>query len=74
MDLSVRAYHCLMRNDLHTLQDIIKFANGDVLNILKIRNLGKKSLVELIEKLGEYNVKFFKWETREDICDYLYKR
>ena len=48
MDLSVRSYNCLKRANIHTVSDLTKKTEDDM---LKVRNLGKKSLDEVIEKL-----------------------
>ncbi len=48
LDLTVRSYHCLKRANIHTVDDLTKKTEEDM---LKVRNLGKKSLVEVINKL-----------------------
>ena len=48
LDLTVRSYHCLKRANIHTVDDLIKKTEDDM---LKVRNLGKKSLLEVIAKL-----------------------
>ena len=48
MDLSVRSYNCLKRANIHTVEDLIKKTEDDM---LKVRNLGKKSLDEVIGKI-----------------------
>ena len=53
MDLSVRSYNCLKRANIHTLDDLTKKTEEDM---LKVRNLGKKSLDEVIYKLGTYGL------------------
>ena len=53
MDLSVRSYNCLKRANIHTLDDLTKKTEDDM---LKVRNLGKKSLDEVIYKLGTYGL------------------
>ena len=50
LDFSVRAYNCLKRANIHTLQDLI---SKDETEIMKIRNLGKKSLKEVLDKIKE---------------------
>ena len=50
LDFSVRAYNCLKRANIHTLQDLVK---KDESEIMKIRNLGKKSLKEVLDKIKE---------------------
>ncbi len=53
MDLSVRSYNCLKRANIHTLGDLTKKTEDDM---LKVRNLGKKSLDEVIYKLESYGL------------------
>ncbi len=48
LELSIRSYHCLKRANIHTVDDLIKKTEDDM---LKVRNLGKKSLTEVIAKL-----------------------
>ena len=53
LDFSVRAYNCLKRAGVHTLQDLVNKTNSEV---MKIRNLGKKSLKEVLDKVKELNL------------------
>ena len=53
MDLSVRSYNCLKRANIHTVDDLTKKTVDDM---LKVRNLGKKSLDEVIAKLNSYGL------------------
>lgn len=48
MDLSVRSYNCLKRAGINTVEDLIKKTEEDM---LKVKNLGRKSLDEVIHKL-----------------------
>ena len=50
MDLSVRSYNCLKRANIHTVEDLTKKTEDEM---LKVRNLGRKSLDEVIQKLQE---------------------
>ena len=50
MEFSVRAYNCLKRANVHTLQDLVNMTESDM---MKIRNLGKKSLKEVHDKVRE---------------------
>ena len=50
LDFSVRAYNCLKRAGIHTLQDLVNKSETDM---MKIRNLGKKSLKEVLDKVKE---------------------
>jgi len=53
MELSVRSYNCLKRANIHTVEDLTKKTEDDM---LKVRNLGKKSLDEVIYKLSTYGL------------------
>ena len=53
MDLSVRSYNCLKRANIHTVEDLTKKTEDDM---LKVRNLGRKSLDEVINKLASYGL------------------
>lgn len=48
LDLSVRSYNCLKRAGINTVQDLITRSESDM---MKVRNLGRKSLEEVIAKL-----------------------
>ena len=54
MDLSVRSYNCLKRANIHTIEDLTKKTEDDM---LKVRNLGKKSLDEVVAKLIDLGLK-----------------
>ncbi len=53
LDLSVRAFNCLKRAAINTVGDLINKTEGDM---MKVRNLGKKSLEEVIAKLDALGV------------------
>lgn len=53
MNLSIRSYNCLKRAFIHTVEDLTKKTEEDM---LKVRNLGKKSLDEIILKLASYGL------------------
>ena len=55
IEFSVRAYNCLKRANINTVQDLIDKKESEV---TKIRNLGKKSLKEVIDKVNEMGLKF----------------
>ena len=55
IEFSVRAYNCLKRANINTVQDLI---NKKEIEVTKIRNLGKKSLKEVIDKVKEMGLKF----------------
>jgi len=48
LDLSVRSYNCLKRAGINTVQDLTTRSENDM---MKVRNLGRKSLEEVIHKL-----------------------
>ena len=50
LDLSVRSYNCLKRAAINTVEDLIEKSEEDM---MKVRNLGRKSLEEVIHKLNE---------------------
>ena len=50
LDLSVRAFNCLKRAGVDTVADLISKSQEDM---MKVRNLGKKSLEEVLNKLDE---------------------
>lgn len=50
LDLSVRSYNCLKRAGINTVQELITKTEEDM---MKVRNLGRKSLEEVQEKLDE---------------------
>ena len=55
IEFSVRAYNCLKRAGINTMQDLI---DKKEVEVNKIRNLGKKSLKEVIDKVKEMGLKF----------------
>lgn len=55
LDLSVRAYNCLKRAGIHTLNDLTNMSEAEM---MKIRNLGKKSLKEVIDKIKDMGLSF----------------
>lgn len=50
LDLSVRSYNCLKRAGINTVQELIKKTPEELVNV---RNLGKKSLDEVYQKLSD---------------------
>lgn len=55
IEFSVRTYNCLKRANINTVQDLIDKREAEV---TKIRNLGKKSLKEVLDKVNEMGLKF----------------
>ncbi len=55
LDLSVRSYNCLKRAGIQTVQELSDKTEEEM---IKVRNLGKKSLKEVKEKLHELGLSF----------------
>ncbi len=55
LDLSVRAYNCLAAAGIQTLGQLVQYDVGD---LLKFRNFGKKSLIEIEELVREKSLTF----------------
>ena len=49
LDLSVRSFNCLKRANINTVEDLISKTEDEM---MKVRNLGRKSLEEVINKLS----------------------
>ena len=50
LDLSVRSFNCLKRANINTVEDLINKTEDEM---MKVRNLGRKSLDEVIDKLNK---------------------
>ena len=59
LDLSVRSFNCLKRAGIDTVEDLINRTEEDM---IKVRNLGRKSLEEVIQKLHSLNLDLKKVE------------
>ena len=55
VEFSVRAFNCLKRAGIHTVQDLV---DKKEVEVNKIRNLGKKSLKEVIDKVADLGLSF----------------
>jgi len=55
LELSVRASNCLRQAGIHTIADLVRYKESDM---LKHKNFGKKSLVELNDLLSSMNLSF----------------
>lgn len=53
LDLTVRSYNCLKRSRINTIKELSQLTHSD---LMKIRNLGRKSMREIIEKLRELGI------------------
>ncbi|MCR4741101.1 MAG: AAA family ATPase [Lachnospiraceae bacterium] len=51
LELSVRAYNCLRRAGIESVEELRKMTEED---LLKVRNLGRKCTTEVLEKLAQY--------------------
>lgn len=60
LDLSVRSFNCLKRAGINTVEDLISRSEDEM---MKVRNLGRKSLEEVVEKL---NALGFSLQTEEE--------
>ena len=71
LDLSVRSYNCLKRANINTVGELAQKTEEDM---MKVRNLGRKSLKEVIQKLREiglelkrsYDTDYSRFEEVED--------
>jgi len=53
MDLSVRSYNCLKRAGINTVEDLASKTEEDM---MKVRNLGRKSLEEVLNRLADFGL------------------
>lgn len=59
LDLSVRSFNCLKRAGINTVEDLVDKSEDEM---MKVRNLGRKSLEEVIQKLSSLGFSFHKEE------------
>ena len=59
LDMSVRSYNCLKRAGINTVQELTQRTEEDM---MKVKNLGKKSLKEIKEKLAAIGLSFKDFE------------
>ena len=59
LDLSVRSFNCLKRANINTVEDLTEKTEEDM---MKVRNLGRKSFEEVMQKLASLGYKFPKEE------------
>ena len=59
LDLSVRSFNCLKRANINTVEDLISKTEDEM---MKVRNLGRKSLAEVINKLNMMGLSLAKEE------------
>lgn len=60
LEFSVRSYNCLKRAGIHTVADVVNKTEQDM---MKVRNLGKKSLDEVVKKIADLGLEF---KSKED--------
>ena len=68
LDISVRSFNCLHRAGVDYIDDLKEY---DVLKLLGIRNLGIKSVLEVIQKAYKYGVKIVNDTNDKRVTDYL---
>lgn len=71
MDLSVRTYNCLKRAGIMTLGNLM---DKTLDQIQKVRNLGRRSLREIIEKMNDYDVTLLDWDEDFDLDEIFVNR
>ena len=59
LELSVRSFNCLKRSNISTVGDLTNKTESEM---MKVKNLGKKSLDEVIAKLHDLGLEFRKEE------------
>ena len=59
LDLSVRSYNCLKRAGVHTVEDLASKTEEDM---MRVRNLGRKSLEEVLQKMESLGLSLQKEE------------
>ncbi len=64
LDFSVRSYNCLKKSNINILRDLVNYSPMEV---IKIKNLGKKSLDEIKEKMTKYGFVLGEKTHQEDI-------
>ena len=58
LELSVRSYNCLKRAGINTVEELCNRTSEDM---MKVRNLGRKSLEEVLAKLKELGLAVKSW-------------
>ena len=57
LDLSVRSFNCLKRAGINTVADLVSKSEAEM---MRVRNLGKKSLEEVVNKIQTLGLEFSK--------------
>ena len=55
LDLSVRSFNCLKRANINTVEDLVCKTEDE---LIKVRNMGKKSFEEVLAKIADMGLKF----------------
>ena len=55
MELSVRSHNCLQAAGIKTIGELVSKEESEM---LRFKNFGRKSLTELVEKLGDMSISF----------------
>ena len=63
LDLSVRSFNCLKRAGINTVADLVNTTEEDM---MKVRNLGRKSLEEVIKKMADLNLLLSKGDNTQN--------
>ena len=53
LELSVRSFNCLKRANINTVEELVNKTPDEM---MKVRNLGRKSLDEVLQKLKDLNL------------------
>lgn len=56
LDLSIRAHNCLLRSGCETIGDIVKLIRKDEHGLDKIRNCGKRTKQEILDRLRSFGI------------------
>ena len=54
LDIAIRTWNALKVVKLNTVSELLQYSEDD---LLKLRNIGKKSIYELVKELEKYNFK-----------------
>jgi DNA-directed RNA polymerase subunit alpha len=55
LEISVRAYNCLKRSGINTIEDLCNLTEDD---IMRVRNLGRRSFMEVLNVMKDNGLKF----------------
>ena len=66
LELSVRSYNCLKRAGINTVEELCNMSNEDMMHV---RNLGRRSLEEILQKLKDLGVEL-KYNAQETYTEF----